>query len=228
VTPAPSLNTVLSRIGEIQPPLPPATSVLIGLAALVLVSVQGLWLLARYADTIAHEGTHAIVGSALGRPVDGVTLERNGDGATSVLMRGTGGDVLIYFVGYLGPSAFGLGAAKLIEIGHIVAVLWLTVLLLAVMLVMVRNPFGFVSVLVTGGLIYLFARYATVSTQTVAAYGVAWFLLLSGVRKVIYRGPGAGDAVELRRVTSIGRSFWFLLWLIGTSLAVVVGGSLLV
>ena len=33
-----------------------------------------------------------------------------------------------------GPSAFGLGAAKLISIGHIVAVLWLALLLLALLL----------------------------------------------------------------------------------------------
>jgi hypothetical protein len=143
-------------------------------------------------------------------------------------MRGTVGDVLLYFVGYLGPSTFGLGAAKLIELRHSVAVLWLALILLAILLVIVRNPFGFVSVLVTGGLIYLIARYATVTTETVAAYAAAWLLLLSGVRKVIYRGTGAADAVNLRQITYIGRGFWVLLWLAGSVAAVAVGGSWLV
>jgi len=224
----PSLQSQLAQIGEMQPPLSPAASVAIGLAALLTVSVPFLWMLTRYVDTIAHEGTHAITASALGRPVQGVTLESNGDGRTDVIMRGTVGDVLLYFVGYLGPSTFGLGAAKLIELRHIVAVLWLALILLAILLVIVRNPFGFVSVLVTGGLIYLIARYATVTTETVAAYGVAWLLLLSGVRKVIYRGTGAADAVNLRQITYIGRGFWVLLWLAGSVAAVAVGGSWLV
>ena len=53
-------------------------------------------------------------------------------------------------------------------------------------------------------------------------------LLLSGVRKVIYRGTGAGDAASLREITSIFRGFWVLLWLAGSVGAVAVGGSWLV
>jgi Peptidase M50B-like len=224
----PSFGTMVSRIGETQAPLSAAGSVLIGLIALAVVGVQGIWEVARYVDTIAHEGMHAVAGSALGRKVHGVTLRRNGDGETRVSQGGFAGNVLIYFVGYLGPSAFGLGAAKLIGIGHSVAVLWLTLLLLIVLLVLLREWFSFVSVLVTGVLLFMVARYAAVGTQTAVAYGVAWFLLLSGVRKVIYRGTGAGDAGNLASMTHIGRSFWVLLWLAGSVAAVAVGGALLV
>jgi hypothetical protein len=81
MTPAPSLGTVLSRISETQAPLPAATAVLIGLAALAAVSLQEIWLLAQHVNTIAHEGAHAIIGSAVGRPVKGVKLLLNGNGA---------------------------------------------------------------------------------------------------------------------------------------------------
>ena len=37
---------------------------------------------------------------------------------------------LTRFVGYLGPSGFGLCAAKLIETGHAVAALWIAIMLL--------------------------------------------------------------------------------------------------
>jgi hypothetical protein len=70
VTPAPSLGTVLSRIGETQAPLPAPAAVLIGLAVLAAVSLQEIWLLAQHVNTIAHEGAHAIIGSAVGRPSD--------------------------------------------------------------------------------------------------------------------------------------------------------------
>jgi hypothetical protein len=228
VTPEPSFGTMLSRIGEVQAPLSGAVSVFIGLLALAVVGVQGIWEVARYVDTIAHEGMHAVAGSAMGRKVRSVALKRNGDGETIVSQGGLAGNVLFHFAGYFGPSVFGLGAAKLIGIGHSVAVLWLTLLLLVVLLAVLRDWFSFVPVLITGVLIFMVARYATVGAQTTVAYGVAWFLLLSGVRKVIYRGTRAGDAGDLAKLTHIGRAFWFLLWLVGSVVAVAVGGALLV
>ena len=228
MTPAPSLGTVLGRIAETQAPLPAPTAVLIGLAALAAVSLQEIWLLAQHVNTIAHEGAHAIIGSAVGRPVKGVTLLLNGNGRTEVGSGKVSGDVTIGVVGYLGPSAFGLGAAKLIELRHSAAVLWLALILLAVLLVTLRNVFGFVSVLVTGGLIYIIARYAPVGTGTVTAYGVTWFLLVSGVRVVLDHNTGATDATTLAGLTHIWPSIWVLVWLIGTVTALAVGGSLLV
>jgi hypothetical protein len=228
MTPAPSLGTVLSRISETQAPLPAATAVLIGLAALAAVSLQEIWLLARHVNTIAHEGAHAIIGSAVGRPIKGVKLLLNGDGRTEVGPGQVPGDVTISVIGYLGPSAFGLGAAKLIELRHSAAVLWLTLILLAVLLVTLRNVLGFVSVLVTGGLIYIIARYASAGTGTVTAYGVSWFLLLSGIRVVLDHNTDASDAATLAGLTHIWPSIWVLVWLVGTVTALAVGGSLLV
>jgi len=226
--PAPPLNTVLSRIGETQAPLPPAVSVMIGLAALAAVSVQEIWLLVRHANTIAHEGAHAITGSAVGQQVRSVTLNANATGATQLAGGSAAGNVTAGFVGYLGPSGFGLGAAKLIEVGHSIAVLWLTLTLLAILLFVLRKVFSFIPVLVIGGLIYLIARYASVGADVVTAYGVAWFLLLSGVRVVLDHNLDAADAQRLASITHIGRGFWVLLWLAGSVAAVAVGGSWLV
>src|SRR6202042_2982717 len=136
VTPAPStLQAALSRIGETQPQLPAAVSVGIGLAALAAVGIQEIWLLLRHVNTIAHEGAHAIVGSAVGRKIKGVTLRPNATGETNTAGSGS---VAIGVAGYLGPSAFGLLAAKMIQLGHSVAVLWLTLILLAALLLTVR------------------------------------------------------------------------------------------
>jgi hypothetical protein len=229
VTPASSsFGVVLSRIGQVQAPLSATGSVLIGLMALAVVGVQAIWEVARYVDTIAHEGMHAVTGSALGRKVLGVELRVNGDGLTDLSPGGTAGSILIGFVGYLGPSAFGLGAAKLIDVGHSVAVLWLTLLFLVLLLFVLRNAFSYVPVLIVGTLLFLVARYASVGIETAVAYAVAWFLLLSGVRKVIYRGIGAGDASNLASMTHIWRGFWVLLWLAGSIAAVAIGGALLI
>jgi hypothetical protein len=196
--------------------------VLIGLVALVAVSLQAIWLIARHVNTIAHEGAHAIAGSAVGRKMQYVTFNANGEGATRPSGGNLPGDVTIGIVGYLGPSLFGLGAAKLIEIGHSVAVLWLTVLLLGSLLFVLRKAFSYVSVLATGAVIFLIARYGSVGDA------IAWFLLLSGVRVVLEDNLSAGDASNLAGITHIWRGFWVLLWLAGAIAAVAIGGAMLV
>jgi hypothetical protein len=228
VTPASSFGAVLSRIGELQAPLSAAESVLVGLLALVAVTLQVIWLIVRHVNTIAHEGAHAMTDSALGHRVQWVQLNSDATGATRAIGGKLAGNVAATFAGYLGPSAFGLGAAKLIEVGHSVAVLWLTMLLLILLLFVLRKLFSYVPVLVTGAVIFLIARYGSVGAETITAYLVAWFLLLSGLRVVLEHNLGASDAGSLASMTHIWRGFWVLLWLAGSIAAVAIGGSLLV
>lgn len=228
MTPAPTMGTVLSRIAQTQAPLPAPVVVVIGLAALAAVGVQEIWLLARHVNTIAHEGAHAITGSAIGQRIRGVKLEPNATGATATSGGTPAGNATVGFVGYLGPSAFGLGAAKLIELGHSAAVLWLTLLLLILLLLVLRSVFSFVSVLVIGGLLYLIARYGSIGADSVTAYAVAWFLLLSGVRVVFDDGINAADAGNLAKLTHTRPGCWVWLWLIGSVLALALGGILMV
>lgn len=126
-------------------------------------------------------------------------------------------------VGYLGPSLFGLGAAELIALGHIVAVLWLALLALALLLPLLRTVFSVVCVILTGSLLYLVARYATVGAQVAVGYGVAWYLLLSGIRMVIEDGSAADDAGNLAGLTRLPRGFWSRLWLAGCVAALLLG-----
>lgn len=228
MTPAPSLETVLSRIGETQAPLPVPAVVLIGVAALAAVSLQEAWSLARYVNTIAHEGAHAIAGLAVGRTIRSVTFKANGDGGTDPSPGKLPGEVTIGVVGYLGPSVFGIAAAKLIELRHSVAVLWLALLLLILLLFVLHKVFSYVAVLGTGALIYVMARYAPVGAEIVTAYAVAWFLLLSGVRVVLDHNLNADDAGHLAGITHVAGGFWVLLWLAGSVAAVAFGGALLV
>ena len=67
---------------------------------------------------MAHEGAHALVGFFLFRSVRGVTLYSDGTGATEISPTTGFGAIPIALAGYVGPSAFGLGAAKLIEPGY--------------------------------------------------------------------------------------------------------------
>lgn len=213
-----------------QAPLPGSEAALVGLAALAIVMIPLLWPLVEHFNAMAHEGAHAVVGSVMGFKLAGVTLDMESRGATAYADAPDKGPrrTLTRFVGYLGPSAFGLCAAKLIETGHVVTVLWVATILLVLLLFLIRKSFGIVSVPAAIALLAVVMRHAHDGLEEVIVYGMTWLLLLSGVRLAASHGAGAKDAENLSRTTHIPRQIWALLWLAGTLLAVVIGGKWLV
>jgi Peptidase M50B-like len=106
-------------------------------------------------------------------------------------------------------------------------VLWVALVLLAVLAVLLMRSYGMITVVLAGGLMYAVARYAPVAAQLTVAYGIAWLLLLSGVRRMLEVGVRSGDGVDLRQLTYVPRVVWFLLSLAATLGAVAMGGSML-
>ncbi len=212
-----------------QVPLSGAAATLIGLAALAVVGLNVLWRFFEHGALMAHEGAHAAGMAMTFQKVGGIKLNSDATGSTSP-PPGIGwlGYVFAGVLGYLGPSLFGLGAAKMIETGHIVEVLWIALFLLALLLLTVTTKFGVFTVIVAGGLVFLIVHYTPPGVQVVAAYAIAWLLLLSGVRGLLDDGLAAGDAGILQSKTLIPRFIWFLFWLGGTLTAVAIGGKWLI
>lgn len=222
---AAALEASLLRIGQVQAHLSPSASVLLAIVACGAAFLPFLWPLTRHITVMAHEGAHATLGSAMGRSISKIEFYLSGGGATEY----TGGNsFLITFVGYLGPSAVGVGAAELIRLGYIVAVLWLGLAGLVAILASLRGGFGFVSVLVLLVLLFGIAGFATVRAQVITAYLVTWFLLVSGIRIIRDRGVRAVDAGKLRDMTKIPRGFWSLVWLAAAVAALIFGAAQLV
>jgi peptidase M50B-like protein len=218
-----------------QTPLPGPDAAAIGIAALVVVYAKDLWSLAQHFPVMAHEGMHAITGAMLGFRVKTVELYQNGNGQTTYYNQLLGGGaVFTGFVGYLGPSAFGLAAAGLIHLGYIIAVLWLAVTFLWVLLLALlrsfryARTFGYLSVPVTMALFFVLIYYGSVTLQIVLAYGITWVLLLSGFRIAVQHWTRAGDAGILKDQTHLPRWFWAVLWVGGTFSALCLGWRLLV
>jgi hypothetical protein len=224
----PALGTAAPSQGVLAP-LPGGVAALIGVAALVVVMVPFLWPLARHFNVMAHEGAHALAAVALGFTLETVILKRE-EGST--IFRAAGGAalrlIIVGFVGYLGPSAFGLLAAKLIETGRIITVLWLAILLLVLLFFLVGRSLGMISVPVAVLLLILVTRNAHAWLEEVVVYGMTWLLLLDGLRMAVAHGVDASDAVKLRERTHIHPRFWSVLWIAGTLLAVVIGGKWLI
>lgn len=218
---------ILPCMQAVHPPLSAGESVLIGLVALIVVMVPFLWEPVDHFSTMTHEGAHALLALFLGLTVTRIVLDRHAGGKTGVVGAGLR-FILVGFIGYLGPSLFGLAAAGLIALGAPVAVLWMLVILLVLVLFLLGRSFGMVSVPVAIVLFYFILRYMHGGTEVVVAYGLTWLLLLSAVRTAVGHGIDAVDAGILRSITHLPRRLWSLLWMAGTVTALLVGGKLLV
>jgi len=224
---ASSLAAALDRIGQVQAKLPGGVAAVLALAALGAAILPDLWLVTRHVTVMAHEGAHATMGSAMGRRVTAIKFRPNADGVTETSAGSVPSSVAIAVSGYLGPSLFGIAGAELISVGHIVAVLWAGLVALVLLMVPLRRSFGVVTVIAVFVLLLVVARYGTLGTQVLTAYGLTWFMLVSGVREVAGLGGRAGDAYILHGLTRVPRGFWSVVWLAGSLLALGYGAKLL-
>ena len=211
-------------------PLSGGEATIIGLLVSLLVFVPFLWTVFGHVGTMAHEGAHALVAAILGLELVEVVLRPNNTGET--LAKAVGGGLLRVFlffgIGYLGPSLFGLAAARLIATGHVIAVLWIAIILLVLLFFLVGRGFGLVSVPCAVLLLVLVMRYAHTGLEEIIVYVLTWLLLIEGVRTAMAHNAGAKDAGELRDRTHVPRHFFALLWILGTVAALCVGGKWLV
>jgi hypothetical protein len=202
------------------------------LVALAMVLHHRLWLLLRHVVTIAHEGGHAMLALISGRRLNGITLHSDTSGLTVSTGKPTGpGMVLTLFAGYPAVSLLGLGGAWLdvANLAHVL--LWATVALLAAMLLALRNAYGVLSVVVTGGVVFALSWFASPPVQALCGELFSWFLLFGGIRPVLELGrkrrrAGAqnSDADQLARLTGVPPTMWLGLWLIIGVVALVAGG----
>ncbi|WP_030207294.1 M50 family metallopeptidase [Streptomyces bikiniensis] len=200
--------------------------------ALVLVVVRGLWLPARNAITIAHEGGHGIVALATGRRLEGIRLHSDTSGLTVSRGRPTGlGIVLTLAAGYPAAPLLGLGGAALIGTHRTTLLLWAATALLLALLVMVRNAYGILTVLLTGAAFLLVSLFTGPDVQGAFACAAVWFLLLGGVRPAFELqakrrrgGTPDSDADQLARLTHVPAGVW-LAFFHTVSICCLIGGG---
>lgn len=205
----------------------------VAVVALALVLHRGIWRVLRNVVTIAHEGGHAVVALLSGRKLNGIALHSDTSGLTVSTGKSTGpGMALTLFAGYPAVSLLGLGGAWLdvANLAHVL--LWATVVLLAAMLLAVRNSYGVLSVVVTGGLVFVVSWFAAAWVQALCGELFSWFLLFGGIRPIFElsgkHGRGrarTSDADQLARLTGMPVPIWLGLWLIIGVAALIVGGG---
>ena len=202
-------------------------------AVLAFIAAVPLWPFTTHAITVAHEGGHALFAVLFGRGVKHVKVTRGG-GETA--FRRAGGWFAIFFsffFGYLGPSLFGFAGAWMLVHGIAPrAVLLMSLALVVILLLMVRNFFGFLAVPLTGALLWLVAMRANAETQLIFAYIWVWFLLMGGVRQIpeLYRvwlKGGEPDTKALSAQTGLSTAFFVAVFWAVSLAALVYGGVLM-
>jgi hypothetical protein len=201
-------------------------------AALIAIVLPRTWRLSRNVVTIAHEGGHALAALLSGRRLTGIRLHSDTSGVT--LSRGKpqgAGMVATGLAGYPTPPLLGLAGAALLAADHVTALLWITIVALAALLVMIRNAYGVLAVVVTGGIVFAVSWFGTSATQGAFAYLVTWFMLLAGARPVVelqrlrYRGQAPhSDADQLGRLTGVPALLWVALFGFVAVASLLLGG----
>ncbi|MFC9897126.1 M50 family metallopeptidase [Nocardia sp. NPDC127579] len=206
--------------------LPPSWQlvVLTGVIALILVAYSPVWRVTRNVVTIAHEGGHALFALLTGRRLNSITLHSDTSGLTVSSGKPYGlGMILTAMAGYPAPPLLGLGFAALLGANRITLMLWTAIVLLAAVLIKVRNVYGVVTVFGLGALTFAVSWFGTDTVQAAFAYLGAWFLLLAGARPVLelqrgrrrrQRNPGGvdSDADQLARLTRLPGLLWVLIF----------------
>ncbi|OKI09592.1 hypothetical protein A6A06_02660 [Streptomyces sp. CB02923] len=226
------ITDVWDRVFGIQPDPPPWLVVVTAVLALGAIAPYRAWRLSRNAITIAHEGGHGLIALLSGRRLSGIRLHSDTSGLTVSRGKPTGlGMILTAAAGYITPSLLGLLGAWLLASGHITALLWGATALLAAMLLMIRNAYGVLTVVLAGAAFFLVSWLTAPDVQAAFAYAVVWFLLLGGVRPPFElqgkrrRGrAGDSDPDQLARLTRLPAAVWLGLFHLVTLCSLAGGG----
>lgn len=229
------LSEIWRRAISVQPAPPPAVIALAAAAGLALVALPSAWTYTRMLVTITHEGSHAAAAVLTGRRLRGIRLHSDTSGLTVSSGRPRGvGMVIMLIAGYLGPAVVGLGTVALLITGHSLGLLWLFVILLALLLLQIRNFHGFLVVLGCSAALVAVSWYLPAMAQSTLGYLLTWVLLIASPKPILElisarrrgRAPQS-DADQLARLTRVPGSAWALIFLIVNSAGLILGTWLL-
>jgi hypothetical protein len=230
------LAEVWRRALTTQPAPSDQVVALTAVLAALLVWVPGAWGITRHVVTIAHEAAHGFAALLSGRKLQGIRLHSDTSGLTVSAGRTTGpGMIMTAASGYVGPGLLGLAAAALLANHRAVGLLWALLILLALLLIQVRNWFGLWSVLISAAVVFGVSWWLQPQAQSAFAYVLTWFLLLAAPRPVLElrahrRGTRArtSDADQLARLTRVPAIVWVGFFLVVTMGALGLGARWMV
>ncbi|BDZ50136.1 membrane protein [Frondihabitans sucicola] len=188
----------------------------------LLVLLPGTWHTVRHAVTVVHEGGHGVAAVISGRRLTGIRLHSDTSGLTVSKGPRTGfGMVLTLLAGYTAPALAALGAAWMLSRGYSAGLLWALLLVLALMLIQIRNWFGLWVILIGAAIVVGVTWLATPQWQLVFGHVVTVILALGALRASIElqssrrrTRSGQSDADQLARLTHVPGLVWVFVFVL--------------
>jgi hypothetical protein len=188
----------------------------------LLVLLPGTWHTVRHAVTVVHEGGHGVAAVVSGRRLTGIRLHSDTSGLTVSKGPRTGfGMVVTLLAGYTAPAIAALGAAWMLDRGYSAGLLWALLLVLALMLVQIRNWFGLWVILVGAAIVVAVTWLASPQWQLVFGHVVTVVLALGALRASIElqssrrrTRSGQSDADQLARLTHVPGLVWVFVFVV--------------
>ncbi|MBB1152169.1 M50 family metallopeptidase [Amycolatopsis sp. DR6-1] len=172
-------------------------------------------------STVVHEGGHALLSIVTGGGVFQIEVTSAETGLAHTWSTSRWSRVLTLAAGYATPPLAGLGAAALLHRGLAPAVLALTVLAMALVLLATRDLLTLAIVVTLGAAAFATLKWAPGWLQNTVAYLEAWLLLtseLGGVAALVVARVRHGyysledDAAGLAEASGIPAFAWILGW----------------
>ncbi len=210
------LEELWARVSTPQPPLPVAVVLVLGLVALVVTWSPAGYRLVRHLVTLVHEAGHALVAVLTGRRLRGIRLHSDTSGLTVSRGRPRGlGMVATLAAGYPAPALLGLAGAWLLGRGYAAGLLGALLLTCVLMLLMVRNGYGAMVLLVTGAAVGVVIWAAPQAALSWTGHLLVWALVLAAPRSVVELQlqrragrAGGSDVEQLGRLTHLPAVVW--------------------
>ena len=214
------LGAFFARIVEHHDAVSAPLTGVIFLTVAALLYNQRVWLRLKYPVTLVHEAGHGFVAMLFGRKLHGIRLHSDTSGLTVTAGSKRGlGIVFTSLGGYPAPSMLGGALLLLVAQGYATLALWLLVLMLALVLLQIRNFFGLWSVLTSGIVVVAGAQFLAPFFQSLLATAFAALLLVGAVRAVrnlqqvrkqelAATGRCASDADSLGERTGLPATLW--------------------
>ncbi len=229
------LTTLFARSAPIE--ISPLLLVGLLVAAALLSIPRASWRYFGLFTTLVHELGHAFAGVLTGRVVHGIRIRRDHSGDAVSSGRGTTSSVISGVLGYPAPAI--VGAAQLWSVfnGYTAIALFVGGVILVVTLLVIRNLFGAVVVIVSAAVSAALWFSATPTVQSYALLVIGIALLVGSVRglatvigvHVRHRAQlAASDAYLLYRSTKVPSVVWLALFtvIIAASIAFAVSSYL--
>lgn len=151
-------------------------------AAAVLSIPRATWQWFGLFTTLVHELGHAVAAILTGRVVHGIRIRRNHSGDALSSGRGVVGTIVSGVMGYPAPAVVGAAQLWCVFTGYTSIALFAGGVLLLLTLLVIRNGFGVLVVLVSAAASAALWFYATPEVQSYALLVLGIALLVGAVR----------------------------------------------